>query len=274
MRTMVIQGGTDGMGRALALAYLRRGERVVILGRDVKKGKALLDSAREMGADDRASFVKADLALVAENRRVIEHIRENFPVVDALVLCARHYSSVRRQTSEGFERTFALFYLSRFLLSHGLTGELEKAERPVVMNVAGPGTPMGRVHWDDFGLARGYDGVEALNQGGKANDLLGVSFAERHATGRIRYVLINPGSVSTSFSGDYDAETAAHIEMMKKFGKPVEQGIVPIAALIDAPPAARLSAYAESRPIGLGHPSFDPADAARLHEATETMLAR
>ncbi|GHG83301.1 SDR family NAD(P)-dependent oxidoreductase [Streptomyces griseocarneus] len=274
MRTIVIQGGTDGMGRALALDYLRRGEQVVIVGRNAEKGQALLETARETGAGDRAAFLRADLSLVAENERILGEIKDRFPVVDALVLCARHYSSIRRETSEGFERTFALFYLSRFLLSHGLVGELEKAEHPVIVNVAGPGTPMGRVHWDDFNLARDYDPLEALNQGGKTNDLLGVSFAERHAAGRIRYVLINPGSVSTSFSGDYDPATAAQIEMMKKFGKPVEQGIVPIAALVDSPPAESLTAFMEAEPLSLRHRSFDRDDAARLHAATEKMLAR
>lgn len=274
MKTIVISGGTDGMGRALALTYLNRGDNVVIIGRNPEKGKAFLDAAAETGPRSRAFFIRADLGLVSENKKVIEEITTRFPVVDALVLCARHFRSTRLETAEGLENTFALEYLSRFLLSHGLAESLERADRPVVMNVSGPGVPMGEIHWDDPGLERGYSGVAAQMQGGRANDLLGVAFAARHAAGRIRYVLLNPGSVSTSFSGEYDAATAAHVEAMKGTGRPVEEGIAPIIAAIDNPPAEPLSAYVQGEPISLRHKSFDKDAAARLHDLTHKLLSR
>ncbi|MEV7908333.1 SDR family NAD(P)-dependent oxidoreductase, partial [Streptomyces anulatus] len=167
MKTVVISGGTDGIGREIARTRLSRGDNVVVIGRNAEKGKALTEAAGESGAGARVFFVAADLSLVRENRRVVEEIAERFPVVDALVLCARHYRARRRETAEGFEDNFALFYLSRFLLGHGLAGSLERAERPVIMNVAGPGADLSMVHWDDLQLRRGYDGGTALTQGGK-----------------------------------------------------------------------------------------------------------
>ncbi|GGT19496.1 SDR family NAD(P)-dependent oxidoreductase [Nonomuraea spiralis] len=192
MKTLVITGGTDGMGRELARTYLRRGDTVVIVGRD--KGKALPG----------AHFIAADLSLVSENRRVVDELNAAYPAVDALVLCARYFRSARFVTTEGFEATFALEYLSRHLLSHGLTGP------GVVVNVSGPGVPIGRIHWDDPMLERGYDGVAAQMQAGRANDLLGVAFTAERAASRTRYVLINPGPVSTAFRGEYDAATRGH----------------------------------------------------------------
>lgn len=274
MKTVVISGGTDGMGKALALTYLHRGDTVVILGRDPEKGKAFRDTADDIGASARAFFILADLSLVTENEKAIEEIKVKCPVVDVLVLCARHYRATRLETAEGFEHTFALYYLSRFLLSHGLVESLEQADNPVIMNVAGPGVGMGEVHWDDLGLSRNYDGLAALMQGGKTNDLLGVAFAEYHGAGRIRYVLFNPGSVSTSFSGEYDAATAAQIEAMKRSGKPVAEGIAPILARIDAPPTEPLSAFVEGRRISLAHKSFDKDAAMRLHNLTRKLLPR
>ena len=258
MKTIVISGGTDGMGRALALRYLNRGDTVVVLGRDARKGAAFRD------------FIPADLALIAENTRVVEDITAAFPVVDALVLCARHFRSSRRETAEGFESTFALEYLSRFLLSHGLAASLARAEKPVIVNVSGPGVPKPEIRWNDVGLARGYDGVTAQMQAGRANDLLGVSFAAEHDT--ISYVLVNPGAVATSFSGEYDAATAAHVERLKKFGKPVEKAIAPIVAVIDKPPGEPLTAFVEGRRIGHDPTDFDPAAAARLAVLTQNLL--
>ncbi|MFB4424413.1 SDR family NAD(P)-dependent oxidoreductase [Streptomyces sp. QL37] len=274
MKNIVIQGGTDGMGRALARTYLNRGDAVLVIGRSEAKGQAFLAEANAAGAGSRAAFLQADLSLVSENDRVVEEIGERFPVVDALVLCARHYLSPRRDTAEGIESSLALFYLSRYLLSHGLRGHLEKADRPVIVNVAGPGSPMGEIHWDDLQLKRNYHGLDAQMQGGKANDLLGVSFASLYDGGRTRYVLFNPGSVSTSFSGEYDAATKGHIEGMKRMAKSVEAGIAPIVTCLDSPPAEPLSAFVEGRRMSLDHPSFRLADALRLDELTRELLGR
>ncbi|WP_405794589.1 SDR family NAD(P)-dependent oxidoreductase [Streptomyces sp. NBC_01506] len=264
MKTLVITGGTDGMGRALARDYLRRGDTVVIVGRDERKASTVPG----------ATFIPADLSLISENRRVIERITNDFPDVDALVLCARYFRATRRETAEGIEGVFALEYLSRYLLSHGLTEGSRSGPR-VIANVSGPGFPAGRIHWDDLMLRNTYSGVEAQFQAGRANDLLGVAYAARHThisdRVRTRYVLINPGGVSTGFCGEFDAETAAHVESLKRYGKPVEEGIRPLAARVDAPPAAPLSAYAQHRPLSLDHPDFDPEAAGRLEELTRKL---
>ncbi|MGN9840848.1 SDR family NAD(P)-dependent oxidoreductase [Nonomuraea sp. H19] len=252
MKTVVITGGTDGMGKALARTYVERGDTVVTVGRDPRK------------AVPGAAFIPADLSLISENRRVIEQINAAYPAVDALVLCARYFRTSRFVTAEGVEGTFALDYLSRFLLSHGLN-------RPgVIVNVSGPGQPDGRIHWDDLMLQRGYSGVTAQFQAGKANDLLGVAFAARGR--RTRYVLIHPGSVSTGVAGQYDATTAPHAEALKRYGMPVEEGIKPIVARLDDPPAEPLSAFIRERRLGLDLPSFDRRAAERLHELTSELI--
>ncbi|MEE1743005.1 SDR family NAD(P)-dependent oxidoreductase [Streptomyces sp. JV184] len=258
MTTIVITGGTDGMGRALARTYLDRGDTVVIVGRDPAKAAAL----------PQAHFIPADLSLVAENRRVTEEINDRYPAVHALVLCARYFRSTRFVTTEGLESTFALEYLSRFLLSHGL-------DRPrVIVNVSGPvpGVPIGRIHWDDLMLEHGYDGVAAQMQAGRANNLLDLAFANQHADGPTRYVLINPGPVSTSFAGQYDPATAAHVSALKRHGVPVEEGINPIIARIDTPLTEPLSAFLPADRISLDNPSFAPGDAARLDDLTRRLL--
>ncbi|MFD7898767.1 SDR family NAD(P)-dependent oxidoreductase [Streptomyces sp. NPDC059743] len=275
MKSIVVSGGNDGIGGGLALAGLERGDKVVVLGRSTEKGKAFLAAAEERGAGDRAVFIPADLSLVSENKRVIDEITELFPVLDVLVLCARFFRSARFETAEGYENTFALEYLSRYLLSHGLTEILEKSESPVIVNVAGPGMQKPGIRWNDLQSRQGYNGVGAQMQAGTANDLLGVSYAANHAGGRTRYVLVNPGSTGTSFAGAYDPATKAQVEAMKRMGKPVAQAVAPIVQIIEAPPAEPLSAYVEGRRIGVDHPAlFDKNAAARLDVVTEELLSR
>jgi NAD(P)-dependent dehydrogenase (short-subunit alcohol dehydrogenase family) len=122
------------------------------------KGKDFLAAAEALGSADRAHFVPADLSSIAATRAAIDAIRARFTTVDALVLCARHYRSDRLVTAEGFEYTFALFYLSRFVLSYELGDLLSTAANPVIVNVAGPGSGTGEIRWDDLGHERDYHG--------------------------------------------------------------------------------------------------------------------
>ena len=46
MKTIVVTGGTSGIGRALASTYLARGEQVVCVGPDPAKGERFLDEGR------------------------------------------------------------------------------------------------------------------------------------------------------------------------------------------------------------------------------------
>ncbi|RSM85688.1 oxidoreductase [Kibdelosporangium aridum] len=272
MKTIVVSGGTTGIGEALAHHYLGRGDQVVVIGSDPAKGMRFLDRADQAGSRDRAFFMLADLSLISENTRVIGEIAAQFPVVDVLVLCARYFRSYRTVTREGFEHNFALYYLSRYVLGYGLIDQLEKADRPVIMNIAGPGVGPGHVQWDDLALERGYDGWAAMFQGGKLNDLLGVSFAADHRRHRTRYVLLFPGGTRTGFAGEFDPPTAAYVEEMKRMAQPVAEAVGPIARIIDAPPSAPLSAFVEGRQISLQLPSFDKDEATRLDAITRELL--
>ncbi|MFD4194580.1 SDR family NAD(P)-dependent oxidoreductase [Amycolatopsis thermoflava] len=254
MRTVVITGGTAGIGAGVARELLARGDRVVVVGRNPAKALP--------GAD----FVHADLSLVAAAHAAADEIIAKYPRIDALVLCARFFRSRRHETTKGFEDNFALFYLSRFVLAERLAGALSEADRPVIVNVAGPGAPLDVVNRHDLQFTRHYHPIDAMAQGGKLNDLHGVSFAERHP--RIRYVLVHPGVTATSFAGEYDAASARQVDRMKRFGKPVGEAVAPIVRALDSPPAEPLSAFVEGRRIPVDGPAFDVQTARWLHAET------
>ncbi|WP_280383460.1 SDR family NAD(P)-dependent oxidoreductase [Nocardia wallacei] len=272
MKTVVISGGTDGMGKALALTCLRRGDRVVALGSNPRKGQALLDAARESGADSRLEFIQADLSLVAENRRVIDRITAAYPVVDILVLAARYYRSRRFVTMEGFEANFALFYLSRYLLGHGLAERLERADAPVLLDLSGPGGELSRIRWDDLQFAREYRPDDIMHQCGKLSDLLGVAFTRRYPDSRIAYVLLHPGLTASGFTGDYDAADAKVVAGMRERAQPMAAALPRLLRHLDNPPSARLSAFMQDDAVDVHGAPFDPGAADRLAEITADLL--
>lgn len=263
-RTVIISGGTDGMGRATALARLARGDRVTVLGSNERKGQALVAAA----ANPRLTFLRADLSSSAEVERVVGEIAARHESVDALALFANRVHPRRTETPDGLEATFALYYLSRYLLGRGLAPLLDAAPAPVIINVAGVGTTAGRIHWDDPQLTGGYGQIKAQLQAGRANDLLGVA-----ATGRARYVLYHPGFTRSGLDGHANPVVRRVLKTLATmFAKPVEQSVRPVIDWIETPPAAQLTAVDRGKPVDPTLRTLDPADAARLRDYTEALL--
>ncbi|MDT0441213.1 SDR family NAD(P)-dependent oxidoreductase [Streptomyces johnsoniae] len=268
-KNVIISGGTAGMGRATALERLARGDRVTVIGSSESRGRALLDLA---GHRD-LRFIRADLSSIAEVERVAAEIAGHHEAVDALALFANRVSVKRRETPDGLEFTFALYYLSRHLLAHRLRPLLDAAETPVVVNVAGVGNTAGRMHWDDLQLTRRYGQVRAQLQAGRANDLLGVAFAA--AGGRARYVLYHPGFTRSGADAHGNPLVRGSIRLLGRFfGRPVADSARPVVDWIDRPPAEPLTAVDRGRNVPLSLKTLDPADAARLAERTEELLSR
>ena len=69
-KTIVISGGTKGVGRAFAEIAGREGAQVVVGGRDEKAGKAAVRNIRTYGAD--AVFVYTDIQKVDDCRKLFD----------------------------------------------------------------------------------------------------------------------------------------------------------------------------------------------------------
>ncbi|WP_063730465.1 SDR family NAD(P)-dependent oxidoreductase [Streptomyces sp. RTd22] len=277
MQTVVITGGTDGLGKGLALHYLRQGARVLAVGSTPARGEALLAEATALSAGDRATFLQADLTSVTAAQELVTTIEGTCSSVDKLILCAQRYRlfGARTVTHEGFEHSFALAYLSRYVLSHGLRTTLESAPRPVIMNVGTPGTPLGRIHWDDLQLTHRYNGTKATLQPFRANDLLGVAFAAVHTNTPIRYIGYNPGVVATGMPNHLPqplrALTKASFALL---ATSVARAVTPVSHLLDEPPGEPFTAYRTTRQLPLKGTAFDKDAALRLHRLTQDLLLR
>lgn len=273
MKTIVITGGTDGIGRALAQTYLERGNQVVVVGTSQAKGDAFRAAARDLGAQDRAWLIRADLSLVEENTRLVERLSAQFTALDVLVLGARYHRSARAETPDGFEANFALFYLSRYLLSHGLVGPLSRSGSAVILNFGAAGLA-DSPRWDDLQLTREYHGVAAMGHAGRLNDLLAADFADRYRDANIRYVINHPGVVSTSFAGEYDhaPATGAEVARLRVTGKTADTAVRQILPFLDSAGHARLTAVYEGAAVPLDPQTWSLTDARRLHDITRQLL--
>ncbi len=103
MSRVLITGGADGLGRALALFYMRKGSDVTILDEDACRGRAL---ARQ---NSRISFLHADLRSSLSEKDVG---RLKYPI--DLVICNAGISASGDFTDIPFEKERDVFEVNVF----------------------------------------------------------------------------------------------------------------------------------------------------------------
>ncbi|MFI1916288.1 SDR family NAD(P)-dependent oxidoreductase [Nocardia sp. NPDC020380] len=267
-RTIVISGGTDGMGRAFALERLARGDTVIAIGSNPAKGAALSAEANT----GRFRFLRADLSSTAEARQVAGEISDSTDAIDALVLAANRLAPKRIQTAEGLEQTLAVYYLSRYLLSHTLTPLLQRSPTPVIVSIAGVGVEKGAINWSDPQLTTEYSAIRAQLQAGRANDLLGVSFAEKFGD-TIPFVLYHPGFTRSGDLSPLPLPSRTLIRILAALrARPIHESIRPLHDFVDHPPQTPLTAVDRDHTLNLSLPTLDPTAARRLATLTEDLL--
>ncbi|WP_405779464.1 SDR family NAD(P)-dependent oxidoreductase [Streptomyces sp. NBC_01378] len=131
MKTILIAGGNSGIGRQAARDLLADGHRVVLMGRDQRKGEAALASFGNQA--DRASFVAANLSTHAGVRDAARRMLDQQDGIDALVHSTGVLTLQESRTADGLHPFFAVNYLSRYHLTQLLLPVLRQAERPVVV---------------------------------------------------------------------------------------------------------------------------------------------
>jgi NAD(P)-dependent dehydrogenase (short-subunit alcohol dehydrogenase family) len=150
---VVLTGATRGIGRAAAIELARRGAEVALVGRDPQRVKAVVREATAARDGGRVDGYVADLALMSNVRVLADEIRGRYQRVDVLANNAGAVFPTRRETSEGFEQTFALNHLAPFLLSNLLRDRLAGGR---VVTTASGAHRSGRLDLDDLQSERSY----------------------------------------------------------------------------------------------------------------------
>ena len=176
-RTALITGATDGVGRVVACALAQQGWRVLVHGRDRPRGEALVREIEQAGGS--ATFLAADLASLAQVRRLADEVKKQTDRLELLINNAGIGSvgSVpgRQTSADGHELRFAVNYLAGFLLTHLLLPLLRASAPARIVNVASAGQQA--IDFSDVMLTRDYGGSAAYCQSKLAQILFTVDLA-------------------------------------------------------------------------------------------------
>ena len=164
-QTILVTGSSDGLGKRVAQELVASGATVLVHGRNRRKTEA----AAEEIASEHVRI--ADLASLDEVRRLADEVDR----LDTLVNNAGVIVAERAESADGYELTFAIDYLSHFLLTELLLPKLREPGR--IVNVSSLGQDA--LDFDDLMYGRDYNAYFAYARSKLAQVMFTIDLAER-----------------------------------------------------------------------------------------------
>ncbi len=177
-KTALVTGSTDGVGRLVAKRLGEAGALVLVHGRDQDRGERVVAEIKKGGGA--AEFLCADLAALADVRRLADAVRQRVNRLDLLInnagIGTGGTGPLRQTSADGHELRFAVNYLSGFLLTHLLLPLIRASAPARIVNVSSAGQQA--IDFADVMLTRGYSGVRAYCQSKLAQIMFTIDLAD------------------------------------------------------------------------------------------------
>jgi NAD(P)-dependent dehydrogenase (short-subunit alcohol dehydrogenase family) len=232
-KTVVITGATSGIGAVAALRLAGQGARVVIVARDPRRAEATL---RELRAANPAAAHRAhlaDLARIAEMKRVAAEIAAAEPRIDVLINNAGLLLARNQRTEDGLEVMFATNHMSYFVITNLLLERLRAAGGARIVCTASAAHRRGKL---DFAHLQEEHGMAGYGTTKLCNILFTRELARRIAGTGVTANCLHPGFVATRFGDNAGGAIRLGIAIAKRlFALSPEQGAKTLVYLASSP---------------------------------------
>jgi NAD(P)-dependent dehydrogenase (short-subunit alcohol dehydrogenase family) len=264
-RVVVITGASSGIGLSAAVALARRGDQVVLVGRDPARLAAAASEVRDASGTLPPSY-RADFAALDDVRTLAAHLRSAYDRIDVLANNAGAVVSHPATTVDGHELTIQANHLAGFLL----TVELHDLIDRMVVTASGAHR-WGRLDPRDLNrpLER-YTPFGAYSTSKQANVLFAGEAARQWPS--MTAVSFHPGAVRTRFYNDnrFIAWGMKH----GPFLRGPDKGAETLVWLATVEPSRLVNGayYGDMKPRRAAAKATDPVLAAALWKASEQAL--
>jgi len=264
-RVVVVTGASSGIGLSAAVALARRGDHVVLVGRDPARLSTAASEVRDASGALPPTY-RADFAALDDVRTLGEALRADYDRIDVLANNAGAIVTHPATTVDGFELSIQANHLAPFLLTSMLH---DRVTRTVV--TASDAHRFGALDPQDLNrpLSR-YGAMRAYGTSKQANILFAAE-AARHWPGMLA-VSFHPGGVRTRFYSDN--RLMAWGIRHAWFLRTPEQGAETLVWLATTDPARLVNGgyYHDKKLRRPAAKAADPALAATLWKASEAAV--
>lgn len=197
MRTILITGATDGIGKATALALAQQGHLVIVHGRNTAKARAVVDALHSQTGSEELDYAVGDLASLAEVRGMAAEVAKRYPGLNTLVNNAGIYATERALSLDGYEMSLAVNHLAPYLLTRLLLPTLLANTPARVIHVSSTAHHRARIDFDNLQAELKFGAYAVYAATKLANVLFSNALARRMAGMSVTSNALHPGVITT-----------------------------------------------------------------------------
>ena len=272
-KTVVMTGGTSGIGEIAAERLAQLGARIVLIARDTARAEATLARLREMAPGLAHKVHYADLTRIPEMKRVAIEIAREELRIDVLINNAGAMFSSRRLTKDGLEYTFALNHMAYFVVTEGLRERLLSSAPARIVNVASAAHRGARLDFGDLQSAQDFGAMKAYGRSKLCNILFTRELARRLQGTGVTANCLHPGFVATRFGDQSGGLISRFAGLAKRFAISPEKGAETLIYLASSSAVAETTGeyFYKCRPITPSQAAQDDRDSSLLWECSAAL---
>ena len=200
-KTVLLTGGSAGIGPQAAVKLARLGGEIVLVARDAARLEAAVAEVKQRSGSDKVRFMVCDFSSQAAIRRLVEEFLASSPRLDVLVNNAGSVWERRTLSPDGLEMNFAVNHLGYYLLTRLLLERIQQSAPARIVVVSSIGHRRGELDLADLQMEQGYAIMRAYRRSKLGNVLFTRELARRLAADGVKNVTVNalhPGGVATN----------------------------------------------------------------------------
>lgn len=195
----VITGATSGIGKETAKLLALKGLHIIIVGRNFKKCVSTVNAIKRNTGSTHVDYLCFDLSDLKQVRELAKVLNQKYPRIDVLINNAGGYFRRRIESVDGYEMTFALNYLSPFLLTSLIIDKIKESNQGRIINVSSAAHFNGKINLKDLQSKNNFEGFNAYAQSKLALMLFTYKLADSLKNTNITVNALHPGLVATNF---------------------------------------------------------------------------
>jgi NAD(P)-dependent dehydrogenase (short-subunit alcohol dehydrogenase family) len=222
-QVVMITGASKGLGRALTLAFARRGAKLVICARNEQPLVQVASEARLLGAE--VLHIAADIAQPRDVERFVATAEAHYGRIDVLInnasiLGPSPMPFLLDYPEEDFAEVLRVNTVGMFLVTRRVIVSMLQRNRGSVINLTSEAGNVGYAGWGAYGISK--FAVEGLTQ----------TWADEVSESSVRVNMVDPGEMNTDMHAraipdcDYDiVEPEAVVEVFLYLASDASLGV-------------------------------------------------
>ncbi len=196
MKSVLVTGATDGIGKQTALEMAQKNYQVIVHGRDRLRIDTAVEEIRDKSGNGEIEGVLCDFSSLDQVKRLSDDLHSRIEVLHVMINNAGVWRRDYVLSKDGFEMTFVVNHLAPFLLTNLLIDLLARETQSRIINVSSM-IHAGEIDFDDLQMKESYSGLKAYSLSKLCNILFTYKLADDLKKTGMTVNCLHPGVIGT-----------------------------------------------------------------------------